>query len=168
MLGGNSSRASATLASVRPSGVALLLSQLGANASARFARRLEALDLTPAHVGVLRVVGQQPGLSQQALAQQLGAAPSRVVKLIDELEQRGLVRRQRSDTDRRNYALHIDDQAADRVAAVRQIVGQHDVETVAPLSADEVELLRSLLTKLADAQGLGTGAHPGYGRPTEA
>jgi DNA-binding MarR family transcriptional regulator len=68
----------------RPSGIAFLLAQLGSHASERFAARLAELDLTPAHLGVLRVVGQHPGLSQQAVSERTGALPSQIVRLIDE------------------------------------------------------------------------------------
>jgi DNA-binding MarR family transcriptional regulator len=145
-----------------PSGAALLLSQVGARVAVRFAERLAELALTPAQVGVLRVVGQSPGLSQQALALRLGAAPSRVVKLVDELEEHGLVERRRSQTDRRHHELHIADGAADRVAAVRRVVREHDADITAALTEDELATLLALLRKVAAAQGLATEGHPGY------
>lgn len=145
-----------------PSGAALLLSRVGAHVSARFADRLAALDLTPPQVGVLRIVGQHPGLSQQALAERLGAAPSRVVKLVDELEDRRLVVRRRSTTDRRQQELHLADGADERVAAVRAVVREHDADITAALTGDELEELLLLLSKVAAAQGLSDEGHPGY------
>jgi DNA-binding MarR family transcriptional regulator len=152
----------------QPSGVALLLAQLGTHASTRFATRLAELDLTPPQVGVLRVVGQQPGLSQQAVAERLGAAPSRVVKLVDELAARGLVERRRSAVDRRIYELSIPESAGERVTAVRRAVGQHDAAMVAGLSQDEVQTLIALLRKVAESQGLDPGAGPRHGEPQPA
>lgn len=146
----------------QPTGVALLLSRLGAHVSARFAERLADLDLTPSQVGVLRVVGQDPGLSQQALAERLGAAPSRIVKLVDELEARGLVERHRSTTDRRQQELRVSGSAGDRVAAVREVVANHDADIVDALSSTELATLLTLLTKVAEAQGLGSDGHSGY------
>jgi DNA-binding MarR family transcriptional regulator len=145
-----------------PSGAALLLSRIGAHVSARFAERLAELGLTPPQVGVLRIVGQQPGLSQQALAERLGAAPSRVVKLVDELEERQLVVRRRSTTDRRQQELHLADGAGDRVAAVRQVVRDHDADITEALTSDELDDLLRLLAKVAAAQGLTDDGHPGY------
>ncbi len=147
-----------------PSGVALLLAQLGGLAAAQFAARLAELDLTPPHAGVLRIVGQNPGLSQQAVAERLGAAPSRVVKLVDELAAKGLIERHRSASDRRNYELSIPKSAADRLGAVRRAVSQHDAALVAGLSQAEVKQLVALLAKVADSQGLTPGAAPGRGQ----
>ena len=143
-----------------PSGVALLLAQLGAHASDRFATRLAELDLTPAHAGVLRIIGQNPGLSQQSVSERLGAAPSRVVKLVDELEDKGLVERRRSVDDRRTYELSIASGATQQLAAVRSAVSQHDAMLVASLSAEERQTLVSLLRRVAEAEGLRPGGAP--------
>ncbi len=146
----------------RPTGIAFLLAQLGAHASDRFAERMAALDLTPAHVGVLRVVGQHPGLSQQALSERLGALPSRIVRLVDELEQRGLVERRRSQKDRRNHELYVAASAGERIDAVLAAVGEHDVALTAGLTAAEKRTLVELLGKVAAQQGLSSEAHPSY------
>lgn len=145
----------------RPSGLALLLSQLGSHVSARFAERLAEHGLTPAHVAVLRVVGQSPGLSQQALSERVGAVPSRIVKLVDELEDEGLVERRRSTKDRRLQELRVRPDAEARIAAVMAAVRDHDAEISGGLSADEREQLVVLLRKLAASQGVGGDGHPG-------
>jgi DNA-binding MarR family transcriptional regulator len=146
----------------RPTGIAFLLAQLGAHASDRLAARLAALDLTPAHVGVLRVVGQNPALSQQALSERLGALPSRIVRLVDELEARNLVERRRSPTDRRKYELIVADDAGERLAAVLAAVGAHDADITGSLSSAEKQTLADLLGKVAAHQGLNPEAHPSY------
>src|ERR1017187_10431690 len=65
-------------------GAAFLLAQVGAHAAWRFAARLAALELAPPDVGILRIRGAQPAITQQALASALGM-PSRLVALVDEL-----------------------------------------------------------------------------------
>jgi DNA-binding MarR family transcriptional regulator len=75
---------------------AFLIAQLGAYASAQFAKRLEPLGFTPAHAGILRIIAVTPGLSQQELAARLGMYPSRLVAVIDDLEKRSLIERQPS------------------------------------------------------------------------
>src|SRR3954452_2661804 len=145
-----------------PSGAALLLSRLGAHVTARLSERLQPLGLTPAHVGILRVVATDADLSQQALAERIGAAPSRVVKLLDELEDRHLVERRRSASDRRHHEVHLAADATARLAEVRRVMSDNDAELVAGLSADELATLLALLGKLADTAGLATDRHPGY------
>jgi DNA-binding MarR family transcriptional regulator len=147
---------------VRPSGVAFLLAQLGAHATGRFADRVAGLGLTPAQVGVLRVVAQQPGLSQQALATELGVVPSKVVALVDALERRGVLERRRDPADRRLYALHLSVSATELLGQVRDAVRQHDQELTSVLTPAERDQLAELLCRIADAQGLKPGVHLGY------
>src|SRR6478752_7823905 len=112
----------------RSTRTAFLLSQLGALASARFAERTRGLGLTPSEAGVLRLLGRNPGLSQRSLADRLGAVPSRVVPLIDSMEARGLVKRGRSSTDRRNYELRLTTEGTQLHRTLRGIAEQHEAE----------------------------------------
>ncbi|MDT7546237.1 MAG: hypothetical protein QOE99_2347 [Actinomycetota bacterium] len=134
--------------------MALLLAQVGTHTARRFAARVAELGLTPAHVGVLRLVGQRPGLSQQALAESLGVVPSKVVLLVDDLEARKVVERRRDPTDRRQYALHLSADADEELARVRDVVRRHDEDITAGLTATERKQLLALLSKVAAAQGL--------------
>ena len=90
-----------------PAHVAFVLTQLGTLAAMGFAEQLAPLGLTPAHAGLLRAVAADPGRSQQAVATELGVLPSRLVALVDELEQDGLLERRRNPGDRRHHALHL-------------------------------------------------------------
>jgi DNA-binding MarR family transcriptional regulator len=148
-----------------PTGIAFLLSQLGAHVSARFAERLAPLDLRPSHAGLLRLIAADAGSSQQQLAERVGTAPSRVVKLLDELEERGLIERRRSTADRRHHEVHLAGSAANRLAEVRRAVRANDAELIAPLTDDERDTLLALLTKLSAAKGANPQAHPGYASP---
>lgn len=145
-------------------GPAFLLAQLGACAAARFAERVAALELTPAQTGLLRAVATGPGRSQQELARHLGTPPSRLVALVDGLDERGLLERRRNPDDRRLHALHLTDAGRELLGRIGQVAREHDADVCAPLGADEREVLAGLLRRIADAQGLTPGVHPGYRR----
>jgi len=147
---------------VPPAGNAFLLAQLGAYAASKFAERVGRLDLTPAHSGVLRLVAQQPGLSQQTLAQRLGVAPSKVVSLVDDLQARQLIERRRSTADRRNHALHLTQSGRRTLAQIRTVAIEHETEMMTALTDAEQRRLIDLLQKVAQQQGLYPGVHPGY------
>src|SRR5262245_22725142 len=104
---------------------AFLLAQVGAHAAAKFAERLGPLGLTPAHVGSLRLIAASAGASQQEIAERLGMFPSRLVALLDELQQRGLVRRVDNPRDRRVYSLEITPQAMEVLDAVGRVAREH-------------------------------------------
>jgi DNA-binding MarR family transcriptional regulator len=135
------------------------LAQLGARAAALFASRLQELGLVPPHAGTLRAIAGNPGISQQALASLLGMVPSRLVPLLDELEQRGLVERRDHPEDRRVYALHLTGQGTRTMADLGRIARAHDDAMCTALSTKERELLWSLLSRIADEQKLTPGVH---------
>ncbi|WP_427131344.1 MarR family winged helix-turn-helix transcriptional regulator [Pseudarthrobacter sp. S9] len=146
-------------AAPRPKRTAFLLSQLGALASSRFAERTREIGLTPSDAGVLRLIGRAPGLSQRALADRLGAVPSRVVSLIDSLQARGLVERERSSTDRRIYELRLTIEGAQVLGQLREIAEAHEAELLAPLTDEQSAQLGSLLAQLAGANALDLDLH---------
>jgi DNA-binding MarR family transcriptional regulator len=151
-------------ASEAVAGLAFLLSQVGAHSAARFAERLEPIGLKPWHAGILRVIKQADGLSQQALGEKLGMFPSRLVAVLDELEQLGLIERRDSPTDRRSYALYLTEPGIDTLARLGRISREHQESICAALDASERAQLEEFLTRIAAEQGLTPGIHPGYRR----
>jgi DNA-binding MarR family transcriptional regulator len=149
----------------RRPGNAFLLAQLGAYAAGRFAERIEQLDLTPAQAGVLRLIAWQPGQSQQAVAGTLGTPPSRLVQLIDALEQRGLIERRRNPDDRRHHALYLTTAGNDFMAQLATVGVAHEDDICDGLDGREREQLHDLLERLAIRHELTTGVHPGYRPP---
>jgi DNA-binding MarR family transcriptional regulator len=142
--------------------VAFLLAQVGGLAATRFAERIAPLALAPAHAGLLRVIGAEPGLSQQAVSQKLGLVPSRLVSLVDELEVDGSVERRRNPRDRREYGLYLTSVGEKRIAEIGALAQQHGDDLLAPLGEADRATLGRLLVQLADAHGLTPGVHPGY------
>ena len=129
--------------------IAFLLAQLGGYAAERFGERAAALDFTRPQAGLLRLISREPGLSQQAVARRLGTPPSRLVALVDGLEQRGLIERRRNPGDRRNYALHLTAAGEEAMAALGQAAFDHEETISAPLTQAERAQLSKLLAKLA-------------------
>jgi DNA-binding MarR family transcriptional regulator len=143
-------------------GLAFLLSQVGAHASGRFAERLEPLELKPAHVGILKVMRQTDGLSQQALGELLGIFASRLVAIVDELERRGFVERRDSPSDRRTYALYLTRAGRAMLERIEQIAREHANALCAALDDAERVTLAELLARISAEQGLRPGIHPGF------
>ncbi|WP_433661929.1 MarR family winged helix-turn-helix transcriptional regulator [Nocardia sp. CA-128927] len=142
--------------------VAFHLAQLGAHATQRFSERIAEIGLTPAEVGILRMIAAEPGRSQRALAAELGVVPSRVVALIDPLDSKGLIERRRSVTDRRNHELHLTPVAGKMLARLAAVAVAHETEMTAALSDTEYRQFADLLDRLVAARGLSPGVHPGY------
>jgi DNA-binding MarR family transcriptional regulator len=143
-------------------GVAFLLAQLGHHAATQFAEQIAAVDLTPPHAGILRAIASQPGGSQQALSEQLGLLPSRVVAYVDELEDRGYLERRRNPDDRRLHALHLTASGKRLMTKIADLARQHERRITAGLDTDQRAILRDLLATLANERGLTPHVHPGF------
>ena len=143
---------------------AFLLAQLGSHAASKFSERLSVVNLTPPHAGILRFVSGASGISQQELAGHLRILPSRLVILIDELEERGLVERRADPADRRSYALHLTDKGREALKAIGRIARDHQDALLVSLTGEEQNVLAGLLRRVADQQGLRPGVHPGFSR----
>jgi len=141
-----------------------LLAQVGAHAAMRFGERISSLNLTPPDAGIVRMLGASGGLSQQELSTRLGIHPSRLVAILDALEEQRLVERQPNADDRRQYALHLTEKGQRTLSEISRIGREHMESLCASLTAAEREQLGELLQKIATEQGLSLGVHPGYRR----
>ena len=141
---------------------AFLLAQVGAQAAKRFGERLEPLGMTPPQAGILRMLTRCGGLSQRDLAERLGIHPSRLVALLDEMETAGLLVREANSGDRRLYSLQLTAAGRERMAELGRVAREHNEALCGALTSEERVELETLLTRIAQAQGLTPGVHPGY------
>ena len=141
---------------------AFLLAQVGAHAASQFGGRLARLRLSRPHAGILRLISQSPGLSQQELGRRLGILPSRLVALLDELQEKGLIERRQDTEDRRTYALHLTTSGLKVTEQIGRIAREHDDAICAALNKEERLQLNTLLARIAQEQKLSAGIHPGY------
>src|SRR5215472_5581029 len=101
------------------------------------------------------------GLSQQALGGLIGLTPTRMVFLVDELQQRGLVERRRNSADRRSYALYLTPQGRDTLRQIQDSGRRHQDQIGAWMTQAERIQLTSLLRRLATEQGITEQSLPG-------
>ncbi len=141
---------------------AFLLAQVGAHAASKFGERLAELHLSPPQAGIMRAIATNAGTSQQALGRLLGILPSRLVILVDELEERGLLERRDNADDRRVYELFLTDDGRQALESVGRVARAHQEALCAALNEKEREVLAALLSRIAEEQGLTPGVHPGF------
>ena len=91
-----------------------------------FIKTLRGVDIRPTQYSVLTVIGANPGLSQMAVAKRLGIERARLVHLLDSLEERKLVKRIKSKSDRRSHALHLTAQGETALAKFKRLATEHE------------------------------------------
>jgi DNA-binding MarR family transcriptional regulator len=96
---------------------------------------------------VLTALAEQPVRTQAALAQAIGADKSRIIGVLDHLQERGLISRRPDTSDRRVHLLSLT-RAGDRLRrSVQAAIRASEEEVLAALPpADRDAFLRSLTT----------------------
>ena len=146
-----------------PRSVGFLISQLGFFSSRRFTEALEPLGIGPRDFLLMRFVDASDGQSQHALAERLGIPPSRMVALVDRLEELGLVERRADPEDRRVRGLFLTRRGRTVLEKAGKIAIDYETQLCAGINREERERLIDLLQRLQVTQTDLRGVHPGMG-----
>jgi DNA-binding MarR family transcriptional regulator len=96
----------------------------------------------------LAIISANPGISQQELSTAVGLDKSITVQIIDELENRGYARRERSRIDRRRHSLTATAEGETVLDELFAIMAQVEGEVLEELSTDEREILHEMLDRM--------------------
>ena len=109
---------------------------------------LAEIALSARQAGILTMVMELEPMTQKALGDALRIDRTTMVALLDDLEAKGYVTRQRHPRDRRAFLVHPTDSGrAAKVAAVR-ILDEQQRRFLAPLTPAERRQLAALLIRL--------------------
>jgi DNA-binding MarR family transcriptional regulator len=162
--GGDELRIEPPVPDQAPRSVGFLISQLGFFSSKGFMEALEPLEIGPREFLLMRFVASAEGQSQQALAERLSVPASRMVALVDRLEDAGLVERRPNAEDRRIRELHLTRKGRGVIERAGKIAIDHETQLCAGINREERETLIDLLQKLQANQTELGGVHPGLGK----
>jgi MarR family transcriptional regulator, lower aerobic nicotinate degradation pathway regulator len=128
-----------------------LLARLGLGFKAKAITALDDAGFETYDYGVLAMLAERARVTQAHIADALALDPSRLVALLDSLEDRGLIMRQRDPEDRRRHVVTITTKGERELAQLREIVGELEEAFLSPLDADDRAKLHELLERLACA-----------------
>lgn len=113
---------------------------------------MQPLDLTPKQVVTLEFVSKNPEIPQKDIAYHVGTSPPMMVNILNELDERKLVRRVRSQDDRRRQYVHVTEKGMALLEEIKKKAFEVEAifATEANLTSDEREVLLKLLKKLAN------------------
>ncbi len=118
---------------------------------------LAPLELDPRDFGVLATIARDQPCTQNHLALSLGVSPPAALLFVEELERVGLVRRERSTTDRRSYALRLTPEGEQRWSQARFAAAGVQARVVDRLGEAADEVLRDLLSRVISTKGESAG-----------
>ena len=118
---------------------------------------LHAHDISMWGYIVLTALVEQPVRTQAALAQAINADKSRIISVLDELQERGLIHRQPDEADRRVHLLSLTP-AGDRLRrSVEAGIRRQEEQVLAVLTATDrdafLESLKALYERRDDIMG---------------
>ena len=126
-----------------------LLARLGMGFKAKALAAAEQAGFELYDYSLLAVLAEGVRETQATIAETLTLDPSRLVALLDSLEERGLVVRQRDPQDRRRHVVSITPAGERELSRLRAIVRQVEDEFFAPLDAESRKSVHMLLLQLA-------------------
>lgn len=115
---------------------------------ALFDEEMEKHDLRQAEFAVLSIVRGNPGINQRALADALAVAPPNLATLLDRLEARGLLARQRSTEDKRVQHVALTAQGVRLYGRALKAAAVADGMALGQLNDAERDQLKTLLRKI--------------------
>lgn len=100
---------------------------------------------------VMTLISANPGSSQKQIADWAGITGAGLVNIIDELEERKLVSRERSPTDRRRNIIVLASEGADTLKKIFAAVSGIEDPIRNELSPEEMKLFLSFIDRIATA-----------------
>jgi MarR family transcriptional regulator, organic hydroperoxide resistance regulator len=121
-----------------------LLSQL---LTRKFTEKLEPFGLTPFHWLVLCCLWQEDGLPTSSIGDKLKQVGGTLTGVLDRMEERGLVRRERDVHDRRIWRIWLTDAGKELETVLPPLAAELRDQAMSGISASEKELFSQLLNR---------------------
>src|SRR5437763_16770524 len=115
-----------------------------------FDRRAVGMGVTRAQWKVLFRLERQPGLRQIELADMLDIEPITLSRIVDRLEESGLVERLADPADRRAWRLHVTAKAQPLIAKLRAVADEMIAEAFAGINPKDIAITRAVLGRVRD------------------
>jgi len=113
-----------------------------------FTETFAELGLTQKQVSVLWLVGDNPGVAQIELGGRLRMDRATTMTIVNRLQERGYLRREKSSSDGRKQALHLTDAGNEALAKARSCIEEHEAWLKSRFTSEEVEKLVEMLARI--------------------
>ena len=125
-----------------------LLSDVSRLMRRRFDERARSSGATGAQWRTLKILERHEGLNQGQLAELLEVEPITCCRMIDRLEESGLVERRRDPADRRAWRIHLTDKAHPVLDDLKHVAGEMIENALRGLDAGQRDALIASLNTI--------------------
>lgn len=129
----------------------------------RFAEALEGMEISPVDAFTMIFIGAAKEISLVRLSREIGHSHPAVLRTIDRLEERGLIRRTVSATDRRVKIISLTDAGQDLIPVFTEKLLHVHERAVNGFSDEDVDVIRERMMQMIENLGFSTEAvniHP--------
>jgi DNA-binding MarR family transcriptional regulator len=130
--------------------VGYLISIAGLRYKGETWRRLKPFDVTPEQWVVLNRLSMDEGVCQRELASRIVKDQPNTTRILDKMEQKGLIRRTPDPLDRRAFQVFLTQKGKRLREELLPVVQQLRNESTLGFSASEIYLLKELLRKFSN------------------
>lgn len=113
-----------------------------------FNRRAASLGVTRSQWRVLLRLASANGARQVDLAETLDVEPITLCRMIDRLEDAGLVERRRDEQDRRAWNIHLTEKARPLLKELQSLGAQFHADALAGISEQDQQLALDVLARV--------------------
>jgi DNA-binding MarR family transcriptional regulator len=117
-----------------------------------FAREVGEVDLPPGRFALLTLIGRNPGISQTVLSRAAGRDKSTLTPALRDLKRRGLIARERLESDRRSYHLTLTPDGQATLQRLNECAARHERKLDRVVGARDrarfLRLLRKIMSEL--------------------
>jgi DNA-binding MarR family transcriptional regulator len=128
-----------------PHGIGYRIKLLSQLLTRTFQERLEPYGLTPFHWVVLCCLWKEDGLATSSIGERLQQVGGTLTGVLDRMEERGLVRRERDSRDRRIWRIWLTDAGRQLEEVLPPIAMEIREQAMAGIPTDERKLLSRLI-----------------------
>jgi len=121
-----------------------------------FDRLAVGLGVTRAQWKVLFKLTRTPGLRQVELADMLDLEPITLCRIVDRLEEGGLVERVRDPDDRRAWRLHVTARAQPLIDKLQMVGAELVDQEFSGIHPEDIEITRKVLARVRENAGRAT------------
>ena len=118
-----------------------------------FTAAIGDLDLTQKQAAILSLIGANPGIAQVAIAARLGADRATIMAMVDRLDARGLLKRERSKEDRRRQDLFLTPLGKTTLNDAQARIAAHEARFSNLFSKAELRALFDALRRIQSLNG---------------
>ncbi len=115
-----------------------------------FSETFAELDLTQKQVSALWLVNEFPGISQIELGRRLRMDRATTMTIVNRLQGREFMRRERSQSDARKQALFVTEYGVEALGQAKAAINEHEQWLKARFTPQEVEKLVEMLARIHD------------------